>query len=218
MSRDRLHPAGTLRCQRLGVTQSSLAGSLGPRYAALAMREIRSSLLVPALLVSIAGGSLRAASEQSAPVAPLAKTEDRSMESARKLISEGKYSEAKTELSAIVAEDQQQRGPQDFQTMADRLELAIAEGKLNRSLEAETEMRTLLAIFVRRCGPDHDETLRCRGALAQLLTDTARPTEAVKEYRQILDSRERMLGDDDLEVARVRHLLGDALAVAGGIC
>jgi tetratricopeptide (TPR) repeat protein len=130
---------------------------------------------------------------------------------ARDLVKQGKSSEARDALVALVKEEEARLGPQNPQTLSTRLELAIVESDVGESLKAEHEMRSLVALLSRRRGAEHEETLRCRAALARLLDDAGRPSEAAEEYRQLLACREHVLGPNDVEVASACHALGDAL-------
>jgi tetratricopeptide (TPR) repeat protein len=145
---------------------------------------------------------------------PSAKPDDKggaSVEHARELMKHLQFKDAEKELEKIVLFDQQTRGPQDPQTLADRLDYAVAQGKAGDTISAENELRSLLPIFTRRYGAEQGETLRCRIGLARLLDEVGRPHEAVEIYQDVLQIRERVLGPDHLDVARVQHFLADSL-------
>src|SRR5580698_10464405 len=106
------------------------------------MRFHRFLCFLPVVLSVIIGAALCGAEIQ--PALPSAsQNEEAARDHARELMAKRRYAEAKTEFEEIVRADEQAHGPQDAQTLNDRLELAIAWSKTGNAVKAENEMRTL---------------------------------------------------------------------------
>ena len=101
-------------------------------------------------------------------------------------------------------------GPDYFDTLTARNNLAGAYEDVGRFGEAIELCERVLADQERVLGPDHPDTLITRNNLAGAYEDVGRFGEAIELYEQVLAEQERVLGPDHPDTLNVR----DNLAVA----
>ena len=101
-------------------------------------------------------------------------------------------------------------GPDYFDTLTARNNLAGAYEDVGRFGEAIELYERVLADQERVLGPDHPDTLITRNNLAGAYEDVGRFGEAIELYEQVLAEQERVLGPDHPDTLNVR----DNLAVA----
>ena len=101
-------------------------------------------------------------------------------------------------------------GPDYFDTLTARNNLAGAYEDVGRFGEAIELYERVLADQEQVLGPDHPDTLTTRNNLAGAYEDVGRFGEAIELYEQVLAEQERVLGPDHPDTLNVR----DNLAVA----
>ena len=101
-------------------------------------------------------------------------------------------------------------GPDYFDTLTARNNLAGAYEDVGRFGEAIELFERVLADQEQVLGPDHPDTLTTRNNLAGAYEDVGRFGEAIELYEQVLAEQERVLGPDHPDTLNVR----DNLAVA----
>ena len=106
-------------------------------------------------------------------------------------------------------------GPDYFDTLTARNNLAGAYEDVGRFGEAIELLGRVLADRVRVLGPDHPDTLTTRNNLAFVYHSAGRFGEAIELYERVLADQERVLGPDNPDMLITRNNLACAYDSAG---
>ena len=106
-------------------------------------------------------------------------------------------------------------GPDHFDTLTARNNLAGAYEDVGRFGEAIELFERVLADQERVLGPDHPDTLTARNNLAFAYHSAGRFGEAIELYEQVLADRVRVLGSDHPKTLTTRNNLAGAYDSAG---
>ena len=106
-------------------------------------------------------------------------------------------------------------GPDHFDTLTARNNLAGAYDDIGRFGEAIELFERVLADRVRVLGPDHPDTLTTRNNLAFVYHFAGRFGEAIELYERVLADQERVLGPDNPDTLITRNNLACAYDSAG---
>ena len=106
-------------------------------------------------------------------------------------------------------------GPDHFDTLTARNNLAVAYRSAGRFGEAIELYEQVLADQERVLGPDHPNTLEARNNLAGAYDDIGRFGEAIELFERVLFERERVLGPDNPDTLITRNNLACAYDSAG---
>ena len=106
-------------------------------------------------------------------------------------------------------------GPDYFDTLTARNNLAGAYEDVGRFGEAIELYERVLADQEQVLGPDHPDTLTTRNNLAGAYEDVGRFGEAIELYERVLADQERVLGPDHPETLNVRDNLAGAYDSVG---
>jgi tetratricopeptide (TPR) repeat protein len=106
-------------------------------------------------------------------------------------------------------------GPDAYDTLTTRDNLAIALTKLGRSAEAEKLERENLQIRQRVLGPENLVTIDSMENLACIERDLGRYADAKKLFDKVLDIEQRVLAPDQPERAGTEYDLPSLLAHTG---
>ena len=106
-------------------------------------------------------------------------------------------------------------GPDYFDTLTARNNLAGAYEDVGRFGEAIELYERVLADRVRVLGPDHPDTLTTRNNLAFAYHSAGRFDDAIELYEQVLADRVRVLGPDHPDTLATRNNLAGAYHSAG---
>ena len=106
-------------------------------------------------------------------------------------------------------------GPDHFDTLTARNNLAGAYEDVGRFGEAIELYERVLADQERILGPDHPDTLTARNNLAGAYDSAGRFGEAIELYKRVLADQERILGPDHPDTLTTRNNLAVAYHSAG---
>lgn len=127
----------------------------------------------------------------------------------------GRQELAESELRQIVDDMTGVFGPDHFETLLSRANLAWTIGYQGRWEQAEPEFRQVVHDVTRHFGPDHLATVVMRGELAWIAGHSGRWEEVEPELRQTVDDVTRLLGSDHLETLLSRANHGWAVGQSG---
>ena len=115
----------------------------------------------------------------------------------------------------LLADQGRELGPDHFDTLDTRLNLADAYRDAGRTAEAITLFEQTVADRERVLGADHPNTLSSRSHLAGAYQVAGRTAEAITLFEQTLADRERVLGADHPDTLASRNNLALAYRDAG---
>ena len=115
----------------------------------------------------------------------------------------------------LIADLEQDLGPDHPDTLASRSSLAYAYWAAGRTAEAIALHEQTLATFERDLGSDHPDTLNSRNNLAAAYHAAGRTAEAISMFEQTLAASERKLGPDHPATLASRNNLAAAYRAAG---
>jgi eukaryotic-like serine/threonine-protein kinase len=96
-------------------------------------------------------------------------------------------------------------GPDHFDTLMNRHNLALILHDRGKLGEAERENRVVLQARTRLLGPDHPRTLLTRSNLAEVLIELGELDEAETENTAVLETATRLFGLEHRETLASRH-------------
>ena len=117
----------------------------------------------------------------------------------------------------LVADCEQQLGPDHHETLTARYNLAYAYRAAGQLAEAIPLYERTLADGERVLGTDHPDTLSSRNNLAHAYQAAGRTAEAIPLYERTLADRERVLGTDHPGTLLSRNNLAAAYQAAGRV-
>ena len=127
----------------------------------------------------------------------------------------GRWEEARTQLTAVVAAWSSRAEPVQAALLDARHKAAWAIGKCGNWQAAREQLEAIHELRCTLLGHEHPDTLHSLCCLAWATWRTGDGKTAERVYLRVIEARRRVLGDDDVEVMDAYHSLAEGYVMDG---